>query len=178
MVKKKTEDKEKPTDEMKNLIKENEALKEAAKRIAADFDNYRRRQEQARQENTSLATNGLIMDIFPILDNFRRASEHTPSIEINDDKLPELTEDDFRKISAYFEGIRQIEKQLENVLAGAGLTRIDTFNQVFDPHTMEAIAYEPHPELPENTVIGEVEGGYKLGDKVVRPAKVRVSSGQ
>ncbi len=153
-------------------------LADSLKQIAADFANVRRRHDEEKTRGSSLATNGLVMEIFPILDNFRRASEHAPAIEITDDNIPDLGEDDFRKISAYFEGIRQIEKQLESVLQNVGLIRIETINQSFDPRTMEAIAYESHPELPENTVIDELEGGYKLNDKVIRPAKVRVSSGQ
>ncbi|MDO8512933.1 MAG: nucleotide exchange factor GrpE [bacterium] len=181
MVKKPKSDVNKPemiNEKIKLLEKENAELAESCKRLAADFDNYRKRKETEHAQASHLATNGLVAEIFPILDNFRRASEHAPAIQISDKNVPELSEDELRKISAYFDGIRQIEKQLEGVLSSAGLTHIETIGKQFDPHTMEAIAYEPHPELEEGTVIDELEGGYKLNDKVVRCAKVRVSSGK
>lgn len=187
MIKKSKDHQESPKDSIKSkdfekqieqLKKEKEELAETLKRVAADFSNMRRRHEEERTQGSSLATNSLVMDIFPILDNFRRASQHAPEINISDDNTPTLSEEDFRKISAYFDGIRQIEKQLEGVLQNVGLKRIETLNQQFDPRTMEACAYEPHPELPENTIIDELEGGYQLNDKVIRPAKVRVSKGQ
>lgn len=178
MPKKPKTDSPKDDHAIEKLHQENAELKNSLSRLAADFDNFRKRKNEEQSKSNHLATNELIMQIFPILDNFRRASEHAPAIVVSNDNTFQLNEDDLHKISAYFEGVRQIEKQLEAALQSAGLTRIDTLNQQFGPHTMEAIAYEAHPELPEGTVIDEVEGGYKLGDKVIRCAKVRVSSGQ
>ena len=97
---------------------------------------------------------------------------------VTDAGIPPLTEEELSRIHAYFEGIQQIERQLEQVLSDAGLKRVETIGQPFDHNTMEAISYEPHPELAEGTVIDELEGGYRLGDKIIRPAKVRVSKGQ
>ena len=111
------------------------------------------------------------------MDNFRRAAEHAPSVEVTGGNIPPLTEEEFIRIHAYFEGVRQIERQLEQTLQEYGLKRIDTTNQIFDHNKMEAIAYESHPEIPDSSVIDEIEGGYELNGKVIRPAKVRVSKG-
>ncbi len=188
----KTPKEEKKTSaEAKKLQKENETLHKATEKqekeiedlkkhlayLSADFDNYCKRTEKEKNQASSVANSELVISIFPILDNFRRATEHTPNISLDNETAPQLSEDDLRKINAYFEGVRQIEKQLEEVLINTGLTRVETINKPFDPRTMEAIAYEPHPELGEDIVIDELEGGYCLNDQVIRPAKVRVSSG-
>lgn len=163
--------------QFKELFAKHEKMVNDYKRLAADFDNYRKRAEAEKSQAGSAANSGVIMKIFPILDNFRRSAEHAPSITITEEGIPSLNEEDLKKIHSYFEGVRQIEHQLEQILSVYGLRRIETVNQSYDHKTMEAVAYEPHPELPDHTIIEEIEGGYIYGDKVIRPAKVRVSKG-
>ena len=167
-----------PTIQPKDLPKQYDSLNNAYQRLAADFDNYRKRVEREKSEAAHINNSDLIQKIFPILDNFRRSAEHAPKIAITDQGISPLSEAELRGIHSYFEGMRQIEKQFEQVLSEIGLIRIETIGRPFNHHTMEAVSYESHPELAPDTVIDEIEGGYKYGDKVVRPAKVRVSKGQ
>lgn len=131
-------------------------------RTQADFDNYRRRTETAKAEWLRMAAADTLLRITPILDDFRRAFAHMP---------PEI------EGSSWTEGIRQVEKHLRAVLSAGDLTPIEN-GGAFDPSLHEAIAYEEHPELPDGTVIDVVEIGWKLGDRVIKPARVRVSKGK
>lgn len=163
--------------ELKELKDKNEELAASLKRVAADFDNFRKRVDKEKDEAKHSTNSELILKLFPILDNFRRAADHAPAINVDDLEKSAISEEEWRRIHAYFGGVQQIERQLEQVLSHVGLKRIETIGKSFNHHTMEAISYEPHSELPADTVIDEVEGGYKYGDKVIRPAKVRVSKG-
>lgn len=133
-----------------------------AQRTQADFDNYRRRTEEREQELGALAIAQVALQLTPILDDFRRALQSVPPDE---------------HASAWVTGIRQVEKRLRQLLAGYGLTPIEEAGQ-FDPREHEAIATAPHPEIPEDMVIDIVEIGWKFHDKVLKPARVRVSTGQ
>lgn len=144
-------------------------------RLAADLANLERRVKADREKFASLANRDLLEKLFPIFDNFYRASSHAPEISIED--IPKLTEDDFKKIFNYFEGLRMIEKQLEQTLISAGMRRIPTVGHEFDPAVHEAVSHEPSTEHPADFIIAEVESGWLINDHVAKPAKVRVSSG-
>jgi molecular chaperone GrpE len=172
--------KKKPVaDKHENVITElKHKLEEAEKsraRLAADYANLERRLREESQEIEHRAATRWLQKLFPVLDNFYRASTHAPTISLDDDKTT-LSEEAFQKIHAYFEGLRQIEKQLEIIVADAGLERIPTKEKHFDPNLHEAISYEPST-LPAETVIDEIQSGWLLNGKVIRPAKVRVSKG-
>lgn len=132
------------------------------RRTQADFENYRKRTEEAKADWMKLAAADSLLKVAPILDDFRRAFEHIP-FEAQD--------------SPWVAGVRQVEKHLRATLTAGGLEPIESTG-VFDPNLHEAIAYEDHPELPEGTIIGIVETGWKLGDRIIKPARVRVSRGQ
>lgn len=143
----------------KDTIKELEA---GWKRSQADFENYRKRVEAERQENLSLAKADFITKITPVLDNFSRAFEHLP-----------------KKDTAVIDGFRQIQKQLEDILANEGLQKIPAYrDQKFDPALHEAVSCEENDKIACDHIIGEVESGWLFGDKVLKPAKVRVSKGK
>ncbi len=144
-------------DEKDIKIKE---LQEGWQRCQADFENYRKRTETQKFEMVELAKAEFLAKITPVLDNFRRAFEHA-----KDDKDP------------MFLGVKQIEKQLEDILASEGLTRINT-NCKFDPALHEAISCEANAKVPCDEIIAECESGWQFGDKVIKPAKVRVSKGK
>ncbi len=131
------------------------------KRTQADFDNYRKRTEAAKTEWMAMAAAESALRITPILDDFHRAFAHIPAETQG---------------SAWVTGMRQVEKHLRSALAASGLTPIEDLSS-FDPALHEAIAYEEHPELAEGTIIDVVETGWKLGDRVIKPARVRVSKG-
>ena len=141
-------------------------------RLASDYANLERRIEAERDEITKRAGAHWLSKLFPIMDNFYRAATHAPTISADG----VLDEDELGRIHKYFEGLKQIERQLEETLAQAGLVRIKTKGEHFDPNMHEAISYEDS-NLPAETIIDEVEGGWLLNDVVLKPAKVRVSKG-
>jgi molecular chaperone GrpE len=133
-------------------------LEEALKRSLADFDNYRKRTETQKIELISFAKADFMTKITPVLDNFGRAFEH---LDVTDPKIS---------------GIKQIEKQLEDILAQEGLRRISTQGE-FNPNLHEAISYEENEILADH-IIGEAESGWEFNGKIIKPAKVRVSKGK
>lgn len=143
-------------EELKSKIKE---LEEMRARIQADFDNYRKRAEEQKLNIISSANADLMLEIVPVLDNFRRAFSHAKA------------DDQFAM------GIKQIEKQLEEILTTEGLQKIDTSGK-FDPNIHEAISYEENDKIPADYIIGEAESGWIFNGKVLKPAKVRVSKGK
>lgn len=164
--------KKKPSNNVSAKIAE---LEEAKQRLAAEFANFQRRSEEEKLQIAERAKTDLLEKLFPIMDNLERASVHAPTVGLHN--LAELTEDDFKKIASYFDGLRLIEKQLETTLAAAGLTRIATKGEVFNPNLHEAISYEPNNQVPPDHIIDEVESGWQINGRVVRPAKVRVAQG-
>lgn len=143
--------------ELEHRIKE---LEDGWKRTQADFENYRKRTEEQRGENLNLLKADLLTKITPVLDNFRRAFEHAP-------------DDNFAQ------GVKQIEKQLEDILISEGLQKISAeTGGRFDCNLHEAISCEPSQKIPADRIIAETESGWMLNDRVIKPAKVRVSKGK
>jgi molecular chaperone GrpE len=128
-------------------------------RAAADMANMRRRHEQDRIEFAKQANALLIEDLLPVLDSFDRALATMPP------ELRELT---------WVDGVVLVERQLRAVLQRAGLNPIEAQGKPFDPTEHEALMHEASEE-PEDTVIGELQRGYKLHDRVLRPAMVKVA---
>lgn len=157
------------------LEKELEDALSAKMRLTAELENQRKRSIQEKEQASEHARGEVIANLFPIFDNFYRASTHAPEVSLED--LPKLSEDDFKRIYNYFSGLRQIEKQMEEVLKEMGLERIKTKDQEFDPELHEAISHEVDMEVPADYIIDETEVGWLLNKKVLRPAKVRVSKG-
>jgi molecular chaperone GrpE len=129
-------------------------------RAEADFVNYKRRVEQERAEAGRLANAALIINVLPVLDDLERA---LASLNI---QLVGLT---------WFDGIRLIYRKLQLVLENAGVTQIEAEGQPFDPRFHEAVMYG---EGEEGKVVAEVQRGYKLHDRVLRPAMVVVGKGK
>ncbi len=142
-------------------------------RLAAELDNTRKRFESERANIADRSRSEVIANLFPVFDNFYRASTHAPAIS---EDFSKVSEDDFKKILNYVSGLQQIEKQLESALAEMGLTRIQTKGVEFDPELHEAISHEDS-DIAADHIIDEVEAGWLLNGKVLRPAKVRVSKG-
>lgn len=138
-------------------------LKDQLLRLAADFENYKKNQEKHRGELMTMANHALILKIAPVLDNFRRAFKQLPKdLEQNE----------------WVVGFKQIEKQLEEILREEGVEKIPAEGAQFDPALHEALTHEDHPKLPAGQIIEELESGYKMGEKILKPAKVRVSRGK
>ena len=143
---------------LKARIKE---LEDGWRRTQADFENFRRHVESERAETARFGVGQMMLKLVPILDNFRRSAAHIPADQQN---------------SEWIKGVQLIEKQLETTLKEEGLEEIVGEGE-FNPHLHEAISHEPHDSVPAHHVIAVVESGWRVGEKILRPAKVRVSSG-
>ena len=129
-------------------------------RAEADFQNYKRRAEQEREELRRYGNVSVIINLLPVLDDFERAFSSL------DSHLAGLS---------WFDGILLIYRKLRQLLENAGVSPIQTEGQTFDPRYHEAVA---HVEGEEGKVISEVQRGYKLHDRVLRPAMVVVGKGK
>jgi len=129
-------------------------------RTAADFANYRRRIEQERGVMTQLSNAVLISKLLTVLDDFDRALASVPE-DVHE---------------GWVEGIQLVERKLRTVLESEGVTPIEAVGLPFDPNLHEAVVHQETNEYPDNYVIDEVQRGYRLGDRVLRPALVRVAN--
>lgn len=132
-------------------------------RLAADFDNYRKRQEQERAGLIAYGAQDAMKKLVEVLDNFDRAKQAIES-----------TED----INQVKESFNVLYNQMFDNLSKLGLEVIQAQGQEFDPNFHEAVMQTPTSEHPENHVIMELQKGYKLGDKVLRPTLVNVATGE
>jgi molecular chaperone GrpE len=128
------------------------------KRVAAEFDNFRKRSARERGELLTLANERLVKELLPVLDDLGRALEAAEQHE--EAKLEE--------------GVRLVHRQLAQLLEKEGLSEIET-DGMFDPHVHEALLSQSS-DADEGTVIEVLQKGYRLGDRVLRPARVVVAS--
>lgn len=147
--------------EIARLTAEAEEHQQRFVRAQADFDNFRRRTQKEKEELAKYASMKLITELVPVIDNFERAMA----------TVPEGTENE-----SFSKGIQMIFRQLESVLNNEGLTAMETVGQPFNPEFHQAIMQVESDEYEEGTVVEEVQKGYMLKDKVLRPAMVKVSS--
>lgn len=143
------------------LQKQIDSLKEQNVRLLADFDNYRRRVARERDETYEHAKENVVSEFLPVMDNFERAISQAPAVG-----------------DPFADGVRMIFSGIKDALAKSGVAAFSAIGKPFDPAEHEAISYQPSPDADEGVVIFEVKCGYKLGDKVIRPATVVVSSGK
>lgn len=129
-------------------------------RAQADFDNFRRRSRQEKEEFAKYASAKLIEQLLPVVDNFERALAAAK---------------DSQDYEALLKGVDMIYRQLDQALAQEGLERIESVGQPFNPEIHQAIMRVESEEHEEGTVLEELQKGYKLKDKVIRPAMVKVS---
>jgi molecular chaperone GrpE len=131
-------------------------------RTAADFQNYRRRTTEERDRDAGLASEFLILKVLALADDFDRAIEAMPT---------ELAGD------AWIDGVVAIDRKLRALLESEGVRVLEAVGRTFDPRQHEAIANVPGTGRPEGEVVAEVQRGYLLRDRVLRPALVAVASG-
>lgn len=129
-------------------------------RATADFQNYRRRTEQEREQLLGLANESLLRKVLSIVDDFDRAIEAMPS--------------ELAKLS-WVEGIAAIDRKLRSLLESEGVTPIEAAGRPFDPREHEALTHEETTKAPDETVIGEIQRGYRIRDRVLRPSLVSVA---
>ncbi len=136
------------------------ALNEKNLRLIAEYDNYRKRTAREMETIVNIASEKLIQEFLPILDNLDRATEHRNSSTSYED---------------YVKGIALIEDQLRRVLAQAGLQRLEVVGERFDPEMHSAVLQADSKEHEPGIIIAEVEKGYTLNGKIIRHPKVVVS---
>ncbi len=132
-------------------------------RLAADFDNYRKRQAQERENLLKYGAENTLKQLIEVLDNFDRGQKAVENIE------------DCQKIKDSF---NLVLKQMKDILTKIGLETIETEGKEFDPNFHEAVMQTPTSEHPEGTIINELQKGYKIGDKVLRASLVNVATAE
>jgi molecular chaperone GrpE len=151
--------------ELKRLESEVKELRDSVARRQADFENYRKRMERERSETYNRVVADIAAKLLPVLDNLKRALETEASVEASES-------DEFRH---FLSGVDLIYKQLNGVLDALGVKAVLAEGEHFDPHLHEAVVTEPTDDYEPDTVIQEIVRGFRIGDKLIRPALVKVA---
>ena len=141
---------------------EAEKFRDLALRTAADFDNFRKRAAREKEDSIRYANTSLLGDLLPLIDNFElglEAAKSAPHAE------------------AILQGLGMVARQFRDFLASAGLEEVPTEGAVFDANVMESVDHENSDTVPEGQVLRSTRRGYKLRDRLLRPASVFVSQG-
>jgi len=133
-------------------------------RMAADFDNFRKRQVKERQDLIAYANESMVLDILPVLDNLERALTASGG-----------SKDTVEGQAGVIRGVELTMRMFHQILSRSGVERMKAVGQKFDPHHHEAIAQVLTDEAEPETVVEEAEAGYSLNARVIRPAKVKVA---
>lgn len=152
--------------ELKRVEAENAELKDLLARRQADFENYRKRVDRERSETYNRVVADVAAKLLPVLDNLKRALDAEGSVESGES-------DEFRH---FLSGVDLIYKQLNGVLDALGVKPIGAVGEKFNPHMHEAVVMEATDEYEPDTVMQEIVAGYRLGDKLIRPALVKVAT--
>lgn len=139
--------------------KENEELHQRLLRLQADFDNFRRRARLEKEELSQVVAAGVIKELFPVLDNFERAL--TASVQ------------DAAQLRT---GVEMVHRQFGAILEKLGVKPIAAVGDTFDPARHEAVARVEDADRPDGLIVDELQKGYEMGGKVLRPSMVRVVS--
>jgi molecular chaperone GrpE len=142
-----------------DLQRERDDFKDRWLRKSAEFDNYRKRIERERREQADQGIVDLLREILPVVDDFDRA----------------LTVDAGDAGAAYRKGVELIHGKLHDLLRRYGVTPIEALGADFDPNIHQAVMHEVSPEHREGEVIGELQKGYMIRDRLLRPAMVKVA---
>jgi molecular chaperone GrpE len=149
---------------VEQLTGERDAMRNDLQRIAADFENFKRRSALAREQASAAAESRLLGELLTVIDDTERAIDHAGK-------------DDTDKASV-IEGLDTVRKRLTTLVASHGLERIDTVGSTFDPHLHEAMMVQPGPNgEADDSILQELQSGWKLGDRVLRHARVIVAGG-
>ena len=159
----KDEKKAESNSELEELQQKYDTLNQQYLRLAADFDNYRKRQAQEREDLLKFGTENALKKMIEVLDNFERGKKALENVE------------DCAKVKESFD---LVHKQVFDALSKLGLEVIETEGKEFDPNFHDAVMQTPTSEHSENIIINELQKGYKMGDKVLRPALVNVATAE
>ncbi len=152
--------------ELKRVEAENAELRDRLARRQADFENYRKRVDRERADTYNRVVADIATKLLPVVDNLKRALETEASVEASES-------DEFRH---FLSGVDLISKQLNGVLEALGVKPIAAVGELFNPHLHEAVVTEVTDEYEPDTVMQEIVAGYRLGDKLIRPALVKVAT--
>jgi molecular chaperone GrpE len=147
------------SDPLDALRREKDVLQDRLLRTAAEFDNYRKRMDRERRDLSEFAAADILTDLLPIVDNFERALQAPSGAETD----------------AVRKGIELIHKQVLDLLRKRGVKPIETRGADFDPNFHQAVIHEASDEHREGEVIQELQRGYMLGDRLLRPSMVKVA---
>ena len=147
-------------EQLAEAVAERDASRDQFLRSQAELDNYRKRVSREREEERRLAALPVVRDLLPVIDNLKRAA----GAARESGQAPDLVE-----------GIDLVLQQIDGVLGSHGVQPIPGEGEAFDPHLHEAVSQIPSAEHPPMTIVQELEQGYLLHDRVVRPSKVIVS---
>jgi len=143
-------------DELEKVQAERDALVERVARLQAEFENARKREARERNDFRDFAVSGAVEQFLPVLDNFQLALKSTGSA------------DQLRT------GVELIVKQMEEALRSLNVQPVETVGTIFDPRVHEALEMVERPDLPDHQIFDEVRRGYKIKERLLRPALVRV----
>lgn len=146
----------------KDHAAEAEKFRDLAMRTAADFDNFRKRAAREKEDAIRFANSNLLEQILPVLDNFELGLEAART-------APDA--------AAILQGLDMVSRQFRDFLSSSGVEEIKTEGAAFDPNLMEAVGHEGDEKVPEGNVLRQTRRGYKLRDRLLRPASVFVSKG-
>jgi len=138
-------------------------FRDLALRSQADLENFRKRAAREKEDAIRFANTGFLEKLIPIFDNFELGLMAAKS---EGEKSP------------VYQGMQMVSRQLQDFLNDQGVQQIDATGQTFDPNLHEAIAQEASADVPEGTVVRQIRKGYKLKDRLIRPANVIVSKGK
>jgi molecular chaperone GrpE len=145
-------------DEIVELRKERDSLHDRLLRQAAEFDNYRKRVDRERKDLAQMAAIDFVQELLPVIDDFERALQtDAPGAE------------------SYRQGLEIIHRALMDMLRKRGVAPIDAVGTMFDPQVHQAVAYEEAADRRDGEVMEQFTRGYRLGDKLIRPAMVKVA---
>jgi len=147
-------------DSLEALQEELASCRDRFLRTAAEFDNYRKRTERERREHAERTVGDLLLDLVAVVDDFERALHAEPGPEGGD---------------AYRQGVELIHRRLLELLARRGVTPIDAVGADFDPNLHQAVTTEPAGDRRDGEVIEQFRRGYMIGDRLLRPAMVKVA---
>ena len=146
-------------DPFTELHRERDALQDSLLRTAADFDNYRKRVDRDRRDQTEAAVGDALEDLLPIMDDLERALKTQAAAEAE----------------PYRKGVELIHQQMTELLRKRGVKLLQAVGADFDPRIHQAVAHEVSPEHREGEVMEELRPGYMLGDRLLRPVMVKVA---
>lgn len=147
-------------------------LKDKLMRMAADFDNYRKRSRREVSDAEKKGRESLLNDLLPVFDNLERATAHADSVN-QGAGAGDSSEDP--KLKGLIDGISLVTRQFQDVLARIGVERVESVGKPFDPSLHEAIQHLETTEFPPGCIAAEVQSGYRQGERLVRAALVVVA---